>query len=209
MRQLLCALGLALGVGCATAVVRPYVGEQQNWPVASGGIVSTRYQLPVFTTLPPAPYDIIAELRIDSLLYAQPEEGHLPMLVKKAKELGADALVFVEGQIFFAASYGTRSGGDAAGGQQANLTQVNRFNPESFKPGVTIIAIKWTGEPPPGLGQYSTKTRQAPAAPEPTVAPAPPRVEEPAPAEPAPTPATPAEPTPAPAPEPPPMPATP
>src|SRR5881296_2932458 len=88
MKRTFCVLGLSLCVGCATAVVRPYVGEQQNWPTASGSIVNTRYSLPVFTTLPPAPYDILAEMRIQSPLYAVPEEGHLPVLVKKAKQIG-------------------------------------------------------------------------------------------------------------------------
>jgi hypothetical protein len=171
-------LGLMLCVGCATAIVRPYVGEQQNWPTASGSIVNTRYALPVFTSLPSAAYDILAEMRIESPFYAQPEEGHLPVLVKKAKTIGADALVFVEGQVYFAANYGSRTTvADAGTAQQPSLTQVNRFNPESFKPGVTIIAVKWTGEPPVGLPNQgkNSKAAEAPAAPAPApeAAPAP------------------------------------
>src|SRR5258706_14643186 len=90
MKNFFCALGLALGLGCATAIVRPYVGEQQSWPTANGSIVNVRYDLPVFTSLPPSPYEVIAELRINSPLYAQPEEGHLSILVKRGIELGPE-----------------------------------------------------------------------------------------------------------------------
>jgi hypothetical protein len=153
MKPWLCAVGLALSLGCATAVVRPYVGDQQAWPTASGGIVNTKYTLPVFTSLPPSSYDVLAELRISSLFYAQPEEGHMPQIVKKAKSIGADAVMFVQGKIFFSTNYGARSGSGAEAGEekQPTLTTVNTFNPESFAPEVTILAIRWTGAPPPGL----------------------------------------------------------
>jgi hypothetical protein len=153
MKRWLCAVGLALSLGCATATVRPYVGDQQAWPTASGGIVNTKYALPVFTSLPPSSYDVLAELRISSPFYAQPEEGHMPCVVKKAKEIGADAIVFVQGKIFFSTNYGPRSGAaeDMGDQRQPTLTTVNTFNPESFQPEVTILAIRWTGSPPPGL----------------------------------------------------------
>lgn len=104
----LCAIGLALSLGCATAVVRPYVGDQQAWPTASGSIVITRYGMPIFTSLPPTPYNVLAEMRISSPFYAQPEEGHMPRIVKRAQEIGADALIFVQGKIFFSTNYGPR-----------------------------------------------------------------------------------------------------
>ena len=132
--------------------------------------------MPVFTSLPPAPYDVIAEMRISSPFYAQPEEGHMPRLVKRAKQLGADALVFVQGKIFFSTNYGPRSGTEQDNGQKApTLTTVNTFNPESFSPEVTILAIHWTGEPPPGLPS-SKKIAAQTATPPPALAPASPEV---------------------------------
>jgi len=156
MKPWLCAVGLALSLGCATAVVRPYVGDQQAWPTASGGIVNTKYALPVFTSLPPSSYDVLAELRISSLFYAQPEEGHMPRIVKKAQTIGADAVMFVQGKIFFSTNYGARSGAgqDTGDQKQPTLTTVNTFNPESFAPEVTILAIRWTGQPPSGLSSH-------------------------------------------------------
>src|SRR5579871_5019838 len=150
MKRWLCAIGLALCLGCATAVVRPYVGDQQSWPVASGSIVNTSYALPIFTSLPPVPYDIIAEMRISSPFYAQPEEHQLPILVERAQQLRADALLFVQGKMFFSTNYGQRNGAPVDTGNQSppSLTTVNTFNPESFAPDVTILAIRWIGEPP-------------------------------------------------------------
>jgi hypothetical protein len=173
----LCAVGLALSLGCATAVVRPYVGDQQAWPTASGSIVNTRYGMPVFTSLPPTPYDVLAEMRISSPFYAQPEEGHMPRLVKRAQKIGADALIFVQGKIFFSTNYGPRGGSeqDANAQKAPTLTTVNTFNPESFAPEVTILAIRWIGDAPPGLPSSKRTVAATPTAPAiaPTPAPAP------------------------------------
>lgn len=178
MKRWLCAIGLAFALGCATAVVRPYVGDQQAWPTASGGIVNTKFSLPIFTSLPPSPYEVLAEMRIRSPLYAQPEEGHMPRLVKRAQEIGADALLFVQGKIFFSTSYGPRSGTeqDIGGQKTPTLTTVNTFNPESFVPEVNILAIRWIGDAPPGLPSSRKKmavsTQPSPVAPEPAPTPA-------------------------------------
>jgi hypothetical protein len=178
MKTLLPAIGLALAVGCTTAHVRPYIGKQQSWPTAVGSIVNTRYALPVFTSLPPSPYYVLAELRIDSPLYARPEEQHLPCLVKKAAAIGADAVVLVEGQLFFSVSYGQKNTNDTINASRtATLTAANRFNPDFFKAGVTAVAIKWKGDAPPGLfrnavsdvaiGELEVAPAATPAAPAP------------------------------------------
>jgi hypothetical protein len=184
MKQWLCVIGLALSLGCASAVVRPYIGEQQAWPTGTGSIVSTNYSLPVFTSLPPVPYDVLAELRISSPFYAQPEEGHLPLLVSKAKKLGADALVFVQGKVFFSTNYGPRNGVAQNLGEQKppSLTTVNTFNPDSFAADVNVLAVRWTGEAPAGLPSH----RKAAAAATTPTAEAPPSAATPAPTQPAP-----------------------
>jgi hypothetical protein len=159
MKNWFSALLLALCLGCATAIVRPYVGEQQSWPTATGSIVNTKYDLPIFTSLPPSPYEVLGELRIESALYPQPQEGHLPGLVEQAKKIGADAIVFVDGGLFFSTNYGARPADVAPTGGSTSLTQVNSFNPDSFKPGVTLLAIKWRGAPPPGLPSKFAKAQ--------------------------------------------------
>jgi outer membrane biosynthesis protein TonB len=167
MRNWICAIALTLSFGCASANFRPYIGQQQSWPTANGSIVNMKYNYPVFTSLPSTPYEVLGELRIESPFYQYPEEGHMPVLIKKAKELNADAVVFVEGDVFFSTNYGPRPGDAAAGGAQPTLTQVNRFNPESFKPGVNILAIRWIGEPPPELAKTAPPPPAAEAAPAP------------------------------------------
>jgi hypothetical protein len=162
IKHCLCALGLSLALGCATVVVRPYVGEQQTWPTANGSICNVQYDLPVFTTLPPSSYEVLAELRIESPFYPYPSDGHLKGLVKSAVKLGADALVLVDGQAFFSNQYGLRGGEQATGTvRRASVTQVNRFNPQLLKPNVNIVAIRWVAEPPLGLpskyAKYSEK----------------------------------------------------
>lgn len=152
MKQFSLAATLALTVGCATAILRPYVGEQQAWPTVEGSIVNVKYDLPVFNSLPPVPYDVIGELRVESPFYAQPEEHHMRDLVVKAKEHGAHALVLVDGQLFFGPNYGPRTTALSTGPTTPRaLTHVNRFLPESFRPGVCVLAIRWLHGAPPGL----------------------------------------------------------
>lgn len=198
MKRWLCVIGLALSLGCASAVVRPYIGDQQAWPTGSGSIVSTNYSLPVFTSLPPVSYDVLAELRISSPFYAQPEEHHLPLLVQKAKQLGADALLFVQGKIFFSTNYGPRSGAGQDNGEQKvpTLTTVNTFNPDSFATDVNVLAIRWTSDAPSGLPSHpkaapivaTPPVEAPPATATPAPATEPPKTDSTAPA-PAPTPA--------------------
>ncbi|NQU12465.1 hypothetical protein HQ590_16845 [bacterium] len=152
MKKLLCFALVLLSLGCSKAIFRPYVGGQQSWPTAEGSIVNVKYDLPIFTTLPPVPYNVVGELRIESAFFEQPEEGHLPLLVEKAKDLGADALVFVQGKIYFSTNYGPREDPNAVEGERRpTLTQVNTFDPESFQREVNILAVQWTAGPPPGL----------------------------------------------------------
>jgi hypothetical protein len=197
MKTLFPALILAFAIGCTTAHVRPYVGKQQSWPTAVGAIVNTSYKLPVFTSLPPSPYYVLAELRVESPLYAQPEEEHLPCLVNKAAQIGADAIVLVDGQLFFSVSYGAGNTNDTKNASgTSTLTAVNKFNPDFFKPGVTAVAIKWKGTPPPGLFRNSVgdveMEEEKTATPEAAPAPEPPKTQpevKPAAAQPTPPPA--------------------
>ena len=147
---LLCAVMLA-SIGCGTAVLRPYVGEQQAWPTASGSIVINNYQLPIFTSLPPVSYEVIGELVLEKAIVEQTDVDHVPIMVRKAVDLGADALLFVNGKQFFATDYGPRKTEPAIGGERVTVNQVNSFNPTSFQPGVSILAIRWASQPPPGF----------------------------------------------------------
>jgi hypothetical protein len=158
MKHSFIAILAGFALGCASAQVRPYVGSQQAWPTSGGSIVNVHYGLPIFTSLPPSPYEVLAQLRLESPFYAQPEEGHMPVLVKQAIKLGADAIVFVDGS-FFSNNYGPATASPT--GRQssvASYTQINRFMPDSFKPDVQIIAVRWIGDAPRGLPKYQFRT---------------------------------------------------
>jgi hypothetical protein len=116
----------------------------------------------------------------------------MPLLCRKGIEIGADALVLVEGKVYFSTSYGVAAAaaGEGSGAAKVTVSQVNRFNPESFHPGVTVIAIRWTEGPPPGLpakyARYDERLLEPAPVAAPPSAPDKPALE---------TPATPAEPT--------------
>jgi hypothetical protein len=42
--------------GCADVEYTAYFGQQQNWPVASGSFVQTKFDLPVYFGSPDKPY---------------------------------------------------------------------------------------------------------------------------------------------------------
>jgi hypothetical protein len=165
--------------GCATATYRPYIGEQQKWPTAPGSIINTQYELPAFMCLPSAPYEVLGELKIRGGLHGQPAEECLPELTKKAQEIGADALLVVDGQQFFAAAAAARSEQSAATNLPAHTKEVgtpvttrsyggyggyggygygsyrsSTFMVMKFDPNVVILAIRWTAEPPEGLPKH-------------------------------------------------------
>jgi len=164
MNKVIAVAILALGTGCTTTIVRPYVGEQPIWPTGGGSVVNTQYKLPVFMTLPSAPYSVIGELRIESPFYATPEVGQMPTVVKKAQELGAHAIAMVQPQSFFQASTSVSKTPSAkpAGPVQTS----NTFIPDVFKGG-SLIAIKWIGAPPEGLPAKYAKIGGGPGLPPP------------------------------------------
>jgi hypothetical protein len=149
MKRSLVILGLALCAGCTTVVVRRYNGPQQNWPTGRAGVVSTGLGMPVFATPPPRPYDVLAELRIKRPDNSNPDKKELPALVKKARSMGADALMFVDPYVFFAVNYGPRTGAATT-----NPVVGKSFHPDSFEEGVTFLAIKWV---------YAAATTNTPA----------------------------------------------
>lgn len=149
-RHLLLILLLA-ALGCASAIVNPYVGQQQAWPTATGSLVVNRYQLPIYLSLPPKPYEVIGELRIKSHWVGQAEVDHVPLLVTKAKELGADALLLVTGRRFFGTDYGPPAAQPATGAEMIAERQAQTFSPQAFRPDTNILAIRWTRGAPPDV----------------------------------------------------------
>jgi hypothetical protein len=160
----ICGFGLILAVGCATATYRPYVGQQQNWPTSPGSIVNANYELPAFMCPPSAPYTVLGELKVVGGLHGQRAEECLPVLAKKAREMGADALLVVDAQQFFAEAATLPTEQSATTNSPLHAKEVttfvatrsgryggSRYAVMSFDPNVVILAIRWTAGPPAGL----------------------------------------------------------
>ncbi len=143
---LLCVMFLM--VGCTTVTLRPYIGEQQAWPTAEGSICTIRWDLPVFNSLPPADYDVIGELRVESFWFERPEKEHMSAIVRKAIQLEADAIILVGGA-FFTTNYGPRKEDFIADGRARSLSRINSFQTSWLR--ANIVAVRWIGDPPPGL----------------------------------------------------------
>jgi len=176
-------LAAALLSGCATSTFRPYLGQQQDWPMSPGSIVNTRYALPALTCLPSEPYAVLGELKLRGGLHGQPAEECLPRLTKKAREMGADALLVVDGQKFFAAAALRSASAETNAPMHAKEVRTPVYTPGyyggygysgyrygyggyggyvvmSFDPNVMILAIRWTGEPPAGLARRGEVTER-------------------------------------------------
>ncbi|MCG3147743.1 MAG: hypothetical protein PCFJNLEI_01184 [Verrucomicrobiae bacterium] len=175
MKVLLALLGVAwFGAGCTTVNFRPYVGAQQVWPQSAGGIVNTRYALPVFMCLPSADYEVIGEFRFSGPLRSPASEDNLPVLVKNAREQGAEALLLVDGPQFFTMSTALAAQHKPAGQQSSHVSEVRTAGASrggggrggggvrggsasvagsvmSYGPNVVVLAIRWVDGPPNGL----------------------------------------------------------
>lgn len=164
--------------GCATPTFRPYLGQQQDWPMAPGGIVNTQCALPALTCLPSEPYEVLGELKLRGGFHGQPAEECLPKLTKKAREMGADALLVVDAPKFFAAaalrsaqSSGTNESMHAKevatpvythsyGGYRYGYGGYGSYMVMAFDPNVVVLAIRWTGHPPAGLPKLGEETKR-------------------------------------------------
>jgi hypothetical protein len=78
--------------GCAVADFIPYSGQQQNWPTQPGSFVNTSYAIPAYiSSYPNRPYNVIGYL--DATTAPVRRRGVVAFAARRAKELGADAIV--------------------------------------------------------------------------------------------------------------------
>lgn len=77
--------------GCANADFTPYVGAQQNWPIAGGAFVSNRYIVPAYYGLPPGPYVALGYL--DATTAPVRRRGVVEFGARRSKEIGGDAII--------------------------------------------------------------------------------------------------------------------
>jgi len=94
----------ALFLGCITLVVcgctqvnyTAYVGQQQEWPFATGAIVQNRFALPVYQGPPDRPYRILGWVQVENARGALwRRSGGVEYAVKEAAKRGADAVILL------------------------------------------------------------------------------------------------------------------
>ena len=112
LRLITVSLASALA-SCTTADFSPYVGEQQKWPTAKGGFVTTintydgpgrsgtgqQYTLPVYFGPPNRPYAVLGSVDVDTpvgrLFEGSEQATTLKPAVRVAGQHGADAIIVI------------------------------------------------------------------------------------------------------------------
>jgi hypothetical protein len=113
----------AVLTGCATVDFMPYTGAQQNWPTASGALVSTRYAVPVYRGLPPRPYVILGAVAAShgqTWAWSDAESEAMASAANEAKARGGDAIILQGSSREYAGTYST-GGATATGNYSGNV----------------------------------------------------------------------------------------
>ena len=82
--------------GCTQVNYTTYVGQQQDWPFATGAIVQNRFALPVYQGPPDRPYRILGWVQVENARGALwRRSGGVEYAVKEAAKRGADAVILL------------------------------------------------------------------------------------------------------------------
>ena len=141
-----CPLCLAalLFSGCAIADFEPYSGQQQNWPTSPGTFVNNTNVLPTYFGYPPRPYNVIGYLEATTAPIRH--RGVVSFAARRAKELGADAVIVLSHGTEYAGTISTASaftsGKFYGNGFNATSTGTGFSAPLVFGK-ASIIMIKW------------------------------------------------------------------
>jgi hypothetical protein len=82
--------------GCTQVNYTTYVGQQQDWPFATGAIVQNRFALPVYQGPPNRPYRVLGWVQVENargVLWRR--SGGVEYAVKEAAKRGADAVILL------------------------------------------------------------------------------------------------------------------
>jgi len=123
MKPLFATLCVLLLTGCANVDFMPYTGAQQNWPTASGAIISTKYAVPVYRGLPPRPYIILGEVAAShgqTWLWTDAESEAMEAAANEAKKRGGDAIILQGSSREYAGTVSS-GGATATGNYRGNV----------------------------------------------------------------------------------------
>jgi hypothetical protein len=140
----LCFISVILA-SCAIADFTTYSGQQQNWPTQPGAFVATQYAVPAYMhSYPDRPYNVIGYL--DATTAPIRRRGVVSFAARRAKELGADAIIVLSQGSEFAGTLTTgnafTSGNFYAGGFNATTTGT-RVSVPLMLGKAQVIAIRW------------------------------------------------------------------
>src|SRR5256885_11080772 len=93
MKLPVCLATCALLAGCAVADFTPYRGAEQNWPVAPGAFVDTKYAVPIFFGPPNRPYDVLGYLNAETAPVRSRRGAVAAFMARRAQELGGNGLI--------------------------------------------------------------------------------------------------------------------
>ncbi len=96
MKTLFHAFMTLLLCSCTQVNYTAYVGQQQDWPFATGAIVQKRFALPVYQGPPDRPYRILGWVQVENARGALwQRSGGVEFAVKEAATHGADAVILL------------------------------------------------------------------------------------------------------------------
>src|SRR6266436_1946344 len=131
--------------GCAIGDFTSYSGQQQNWRTQPGSFVSTNYVIPAYVhSWLDRPYIVLGYL--DATTAPIRRRGVVAFAARRAKELGADAIIVLSHGTEYAGTISTgsafTSGQFCGSGFNATTTGTSFSGPLVFGK-ASIILIKW------------------------------------------------------------------
>ena len=138
-------LATLLFSGCAIGDFTSYSGQQQNWPTQPGSFVSRNYVIPAYVhSWPDRPYVVLGYL--DATTAPIRRQGVVAFAARRAKELGADAIIVMQQGQEYAGSIS--SGSAYTSGTLYNTgfiatTTGTGFSAPLFLGKAQVLAIKW------------------------------------------------------------------
>jgi hypothetical protein len=131
--------------GCAIGDFTSYSGQQQNWPTQPGSFVSTNYVIPAYVhSWPDRHYIVLGYL--DATTAPIRRRGVVGFAARRAKELGADAIIVMQQGQEYAGSISNGSAftsGNFYNNSFTATTTGTGFSAPLFLGKAEVLAIKW------------------------------------------------------------------
>ena len=99
MKKILVAWIASLFCSCTQVNYTAYVGQQQDWPFATGAAVRREFALPVYQGPPDRPYRVLGWVQVENARRGMwRRSGGVEFAVREAARRGADAVILLPSQ---------------------------------------------------------------------------------------------------------------